>query len=243
MIPDMGLTCSNLIFASITDDISYPRPPLISLASASLNSETSCSPPPSSPPPPPPLRSPLSSPPHSSQHLLVPLSQSPSSNLTASSRPKSAKSLSKKGSKKRPHTPKSDPNSDPKAESGRIGGNVRTKRRAPPPPPPPPNDDEEKSVPVIPMAGAAIIALSLGGPVCFLAGSPSGTNHHHAMVHGLTSSVTEQKTCYHALNSRTLCKFETFVIICLAGLKLGLFAAIGGGIMGYTTGKMFQEHE
>ena len=26
------------------------------------------------------------------------------------------------------------------------------------------------------------------------------------------------------------------------GLKLGLFAALGGGIMGYTTGKMFEEH-
>ena len=29
----------------------------------------------------------------------------------------------------------------------------------------------------------------------------------------------------------------------VAGLKLGMFAAIGGGIMGYTTGKMFAEHE
>ena len=166
---------SHLTFASITDDICYPRPPLISLASASLNSETSCSPPPSSPPPPPPL-SPFSPPPHSPQHLLVPLSQSPSSNLTVSSRPKSAKSLSKKGSKKRPPTPKSDPNSDSKADSGRIGGNVRTKRRAPPPPPPPPKDEDEKSVPVIPMAGAAIIAFSLGGPVCFLAGRQHNTN-------------------------------------------------------------------
>ena len=27
----------------------------------------------------------------------------------------------------------------------------------------------------------------------------------------------------------------------LAGLKLGMFAAVGGGIMGYTTGKMFAE--
>ena len=26
------------------------------------------------------------------------------------------------------------------------------------------------------------------------------------------------------------------------GLKLGMFAAIGGGIMGYTTGKMLEEH-
>ena len=31
--------------------------------------------------------------------------------------------------------------------------------------------------------------------------------------------------------------------ILVAGLKLGMFAAIGGGIMGYTTGKMFAEHE
>ena len=29
----------------------------------------------------------------------------------------------------------------------------------------------------------------------------------------------------------------------MAGLKLGMFAAIGGGMMGYTTGKMFAEHE
>ena len=28
----------------------------------------------------------------------------------------------------------------------------------------------------------------------------------------------------------------------IAGLKLGLFAALGGGVMGYTTGKMFEEH-
>ena len=38
----------------------------------------------------------------------------------------------------------------------------------------------------------------------------------------------------------------TFVggpVIFLAGLKLGMFAAIGGGIMGYATGKMFAEHE
>ena len=27
----------------------------------------------------------------------------------------------------------------------------------------------------------------------------------------------------------------------LAGMKLGMFAAVGGGIMGYTTGKMFAE--
>ena len=31
--------------------------------------------------------------------------------------------------------------------------------------------------------------------------------------------------------------------VSVAGLKLGMFAAIGGGIMGYTTGKMFKEHE
>ena len=31
--------------------------------------------------------------------------------------------------------------------------------------------------------------------------------------------------------------------VCLvANLKLGLFAAIGGGIMGYTTGRMFSDH-
>ena len=29
----------------------------------------------------------------------------------------------------------------------------------------------------------------------------------------------------------------------VAGLKLGMFAAIGGGIMGYATGKLFAEHE
>ena len=41
-----------------------------------------------------------------------------------------------------------------------------------------------------------------------------------------------------------------FIATCLgspvcvvAGLKLGLFAAVAGGIMGYTTGKMFAEHE
>ena len=31
--------------------------------------------------------------------------------------------------------------------------------------------------------------------------------------------------------------------ILVVGLKLGMFAAIGGGIMGYTTGKMFADHE
>ena len=31
--------------------------------------------------------------------------------------------------------------------------------------------------------------------------------------------------------------------ILVVGLKLGIIAAIGGGIMGYTTGKMFADHE
>ena len=31
-------------------------------------------------------------------------------------------------------------------------------------------------------------------------------------------------------------------VIFVAGLKLGMFAAIGGGIMGYTTGKMLEKH-
>ena len=31
-------------------------------------------------------------------------------------------------------------------------------------------------------------------------------------------------------------------VVLIAGLKLGMFAAIGGGIMGYTTGKMFSDH-
>ena len=31
--------------------------------------------------------------------------------------------------------------------------------------------------------------------------------------------------------------------ILVVGLKLGMFAAIGGGMMGYTTGKMFADHE
>ena len=31
--------------------------------------------------------------------------------------------------------------------------------------------------------------------------------------------------------------------ILVVGLKLGMFAALGGGIMGYTTGKMFVDHE
>ena len=30
--------------------------------------------------------------------------------------------------------------------------------------------------------------------------------------------------------------------ILVAGLKLGICAAIGGGIMGYTTGRMFSDH-
>ena len=32
-------------------------------------------------------------------------------------------------------------------------------------------------------------------------------------------------------------------VIALTGLKLGMFAAVGGGIMGFATGKMFAEHE
>ena len=55
--------------------------------------------------------------------------------------------------------------------------------------------EDGTSMPVIPVAGAVVIAGVLGGPVCLI-----------------------------------------------AGLKLGLFAALGGGIMGYTTGKMFEEH-
>ena len=31
-------------------------------------------------------------------------------------------------------------------------------------------------------------------------------------------------------------------VVFIAGLKLGMFVAIGGGIMGYTTGKMFSDH-
>ena len=31
-------------------------------------------------------------------------------------------------------------------------------------------------------------------------------------------------------------------VILIAGLKLGMFAAIGGGAMGYTMGKMFSDH-
>ena len=31
-------------------------------------------------------------------------------------------------------------------------------------------------------------------------------------------------------------------VVLIGGLKLGMFAAIGGGIMGYTTGKMFSDH-
>ena len=30
-------------------------------------------------------------------------------------------------------------------------------------------------------------------------------------------------------------------VILVAGLKLGMFAAMGGGMMGYTTGKIIQE--
>ena len=32
-------------------------------------------------------------------------------------------------------------------------------------------------------------------------------------------------------------------VMALAGLKLGMFAAVGGAIMGFATGKMFAEHE
>ena len=32
-------------------------------------------------------------------------------------------------------------------------------------------------------------------------------------------------------------------VIALTGLKMGMFAAMGGGIMGFATGKMFAEHE
>ena len=32
-------------------------------------------------------------------------------------------------------------------------------------------------------------------------------------------------------------------VIALTGLKMGMFAAVGGGIMGFATGKMFAEHE
>ena len=32
-------------------------------------------------------------------------------------------------------------------------------------------------------------------------------------------------------------------VIALTGLKMGIFAAVGGGVMGFATGKMFAEHE
>ena len=32
-------------------------------------------------------------------------------------------------------------------------------------------------------------------------------------------------------------------VMFVAGLKLGVWAAVGGGMMGYTTGKMFADHE
>ena len=32
-------------------------------------------------------------------------------------------------------------------------------------------------------------------------------------------------------------------VIALTGLKMGVFAAVGGGVMGFATGKMFAEHE
>ena len=56
-------------------------------------------------------------------------------------------------------------------------------------------EEERSQVPVVPMAGAVVIASVLGGPVCLM-----------------------------------------------AGIKLGMVAAIGGGIMGYTTGKLIEEH-
>jgi hypothetical protein len=34
-----------------------------------------------------------------------------------------------------------------------------------------------------------------------------------------------------------------FIVILIACLKLGMFSAIGGGAMGFTTGKMFSDHE
>ena len=32
-------------------------------------------------------------------------------------------------------------------------------------------------------------------------------------------------------------------VIALTGLEMGVFAAVGGGVMGFATGKMFAEHE
>ena len=56
-------------------------------------------------------------------------------------------------------------------------------------------EEEGSQVPVVPMAGAVVIASMLGGPVCLM-----------------------------------------------AGIKLGMVAALGGGIMGYTTGRLIEEH-
>ena len=56
-------------------------------------------------------------------------------------------------------------------------------------------EEESSQVPVVPMAGAVVIASVLGGPVCLM-----------------------------------------------AGIKLGMVAALGGGIMGYTTGRLIEEH-
>ena len=56
-------------------------------------------------------------------------------------------------------------------------------------------EEERSQLPVVPMAGAVVIASVLGGPVCLM-----------------------------------------------AGIKLGMVAALGGGIMGYTTGRMIEEH-
>ena len=56
-------------------------------------------------------------------------------------------------------------------------------------------EENGSQVPVVPMAGAVVIASVLGGPVCLM-----------------------------------------------AGIKLGMVAALGGGIMGYTTGRLIEEH-
>ena len=56
-------------------------------------------------------------------------------------------------------------------------------------------EEDGSQVPVVPMAGAVVIASVLGGPVCLM-----------------------------------------------AGIKLGMVAALGGGIMGYTTGRLIEEH-
>ena len=56
-------------------------------------------------------------------------------------------------------------------------------------------EENGSQVPVVPIAGAVVIASVLGGPVCLM-----------------------------------------------AGIKLGMVAALGGGIMGYTTGRLIEEH-